>query len=299
MERINVVVTIDNKFTMLCGVTLISLLENCSKPTQVDVYVISGKGKLSDENKQKLVECVKPRGARIFFKDFVLSDFMEPNIKTYYSEAICYRIFAPRLLKGVKRFLYLDSDMFVVGDICDIFFRDFGNNYIAAVEDQGEKIKPGFKSHYKKVVGDNKYFNSGLLIVDCVKWRKLGAEKKMIDYINSGNLILLDQDALNKIFVGKVLFLEPKWDFFFNNLILNVWHFFDNPKGLGIIHYQSPYKPFSSPRITRYEFAYMKYLALSPWKHLIPQRLLIKLLHPFFCLYLFVKWGLLTKIKKK
>jgi len=287
MERINVVVTIDDKYSMLCGITLISLLDNCSKPELVDIYVVSDKGKLSKENKKKLIDCVKPRMGRIFFKEFVLADFLQYKVRAYQSEAIWYRIFVPRLLSNLKKYLYLDSDLLVVGDISEIYFSDLGKKWIGAVADQGEKINPNMVKHYKRVVGVNKYFNAGVVLINTKIWCKINAEKKMIALIKTGKMLLEDQDALNTIFVGKVFFFSPKWNFFFKNLIFDLWHFFDNPNGLGIIHYQSPYKPFSSPRITRYEFAYMHYLLNSPWKKIVAPRLLLKLLHPFFCIKLF------------
>ncbi|MFA5930744.1 MAG: glycosyltransferase family 8 protein [archaeon] len=298
MDRMNVVVGIDDKYTMPCGITLISLLENCSTPELVDIYVIHGKGKLSEENKSKLRESVKPKKANISFKEIISSEYLNFKPGAYYSEAICYRIFGPRIFPNLKRMLYLDSDLLVLGDICEIYSTKFGDKYIGAVKDQGTKLNPSMINHYTKIVGEKgTYFNSGVLLIDCIKWKKFGAEKKVIDYIVSGKACLPDQDALNNVFNGKVLYLPDKWNFFFKNLILNVWHFFDNPKGIGIIHFQSPYKPFKSPRITRYEFAYMKYLFISPWKGMVPLGLLSKLLHPFFCLYLFF-WVFFNNLKK-
>jgi len=297
MERMNVVVGIDDKYTMPCGITLISLLENCSRAKDIDIYVIHGKGKLSEENKSKLRESVESRKARIFFKEIIASDYLNFKPGAYYSEAICYRIFGPRIFPKLKRMLYIDSDLLVLGDITEIYFTNFGNKYIGAVKDQGTKISPKIINHYRKIVGDKgTYFNSGVLLIDCVKWKKFGTEKKLIDFIVSGRASLPDQDALNYVFNGKVFYLPDKWNFFFKNLIFNVWHFFDNPEGIGIIHFQSPYKPFKSYRITRYEFAYMKYLLLSPWKNMVYFGLLSKILHPFLCIYLFF-WLLAQRFK--
>jgi lipopolysaccharide biosynthesis glycosyltransferase len=297
MERMNVVVGIDDKYTMPCGITLISLLENCKTPQNVDVYVIQGKNKLAQANQKKLRQAVESRNGRIYFKEIIASDYLEFTPGAYYSEAICYRIFAPRIFPHLKRVLYLDSDVLVSGDINEIYFTPLGNKYIGAVKDQGEKIAPKMVNHYHKIVGKKgTYFNSGLLLIDCIKWKKFNTEKKVIDYIVKNKPSLPDQDALNYVFNGKVHYLPDKWDVFFKNLIFNVWHFFDNPKGTGMIHFQSPYKPFKSFRITRYEYAYMKYMLRSPWSDMVPMGLAVKLLHPFFCIYLFF-WVISQKIK--
>lgn len=286
MEKINIAVTIDNKYALLCGTMLISLLENCSTPHLVNIYVISGKGKLSDSNKEKLKQCVVPRKGKISFIDFLLPSSIKLGEKSYYSEAIYYKLFAPRILRKLKRFLFMDSDMLVLGDISEVYFSDFKTNSIAGVLDQGPLICPSMINHYREVIGSLPYFNVGLLIFDTKKWFASGAEKKIADLIISKRFSLYEQDAFNYVFKNKALILAPKWNTFFTNPTFFFYHCFDKPTERGILHFQSPYKPFSSPRLLRYEFEYLPYLKKSPWKNEVPARLAQKLLHPFFCIYL-------------
>ncbi len=289
-ESMNVVVAIDNKYAIQCGITLLSMLENTKTPEKVNVFLLTEKRKLSEENKKKLLQVVESRKAKMHFKEIDISKHLKVKITSYHSPAMCYRLLAPSMLRELDRFLYLDSDILVLGDISEIYFTDLSDKYIGAIKDQGEKIAPKIKEHYKRIVGKGTYFNSGILLVDCKKWRKINADKKAFAFIAEGKAPIFDQDALNHVFNEKVKFLPDKWNFFFRNIVFGVHHFFDKPKNIGIIHFQSPYKPFSSPRITRYEFEYLKYLIKSPWKWIVPQKLLLKLLHPFYCVYLFLKY---------
>lgn len=289
MEKINIVFGIDNKYTMPCGIAIISILENTNLKERFNFFILHNPKRLSKENKNLLKGICDDYKSKIYFISFDMKKLLNASAKNYYSEATYYRIFAPDLIKENK-LLYLDGDILVTDDISKLYYVNLENKVLGVVHDQGYKIDKRIEDYYDKIVGRKSYFNAGIILIDAKKFRKGNYEKKLVKYIQEKKPGLNDQDALNFVFKGKVKYVDDKWNFFFKNLIVNIHHFFDKPKEIGIIHFQSPYKPLMSPRITRYEFEYTKYFLKSPWKWSIFRRLLIKILHPFFCVYLFLKY---------
>ncbi len=61
---------------------------------------------------------------------------------------------------------------------------------------------------------NEKYFNSGMMLIDLVRWRAKSITQKVLDYINQNpeKLRFHDQDALNAILYNDWLHLHPQWN---------------------------------------------------------------------------------------
>lgn len=98
------------------------------------------------------------------------------------------------------RAIYLDSDTIVLDDIKRLWEQDLGGAAIGGIYDR-------YAGRKKRVaalgIADNhRYFGSGVLLIDCKKWREQGIVRKLID---SGKQFgkkfhFPDQDALNYVF---------------------------------------------------------------------------------------------------
>lgn len=132
------------------------------------------------------------------------------------------RIFAPRHLQNYTRLVYLDADIFCLRMDRFIWEVDIPHG-LAAVHDFGlnGKNSPGKgysdKTEWLESIGiyHQRYFNSGVLIIDPEKWERHDFLRLLEDFIAkySGTMTMFDQDFMNHIFQGNWDELSPRWNF--------------------------------------------------------------------------------------
>ena len=66
--------------------------------------------------------------------------------------------------------------------------------------------------------GNAPYFNSGVLWIDLKAWRQESIGEKLLAYLASiqSRSLFPDQDALNGLLTGRILPMEPRYNFFTN-----------------------------------------------------------------------------------
>lgn len=141
--------------------------------------------------------------------------------------AVAYtRILAPlELGNKYRRLLYLDSDIAAFGSVEPLFRLDMGEYPLAAVEGMMEEgtILSGFDMQsYKQGlgVGNNRMFNSGMLLIDVDNWCRIDHEQSLHHYVTEVQPKLKvrtglagDQEYLNRLLAGQWLLLSPLWNF--------------------------------------------------------------------------------------
>ncbi len=144
--------------------------------------------------------CARRKGAGDFFSSAV-----------YY-----YRAFIPRLFPQYEKAVYIDSDTILRGDIGELFDLDLKDKAMAAMVDPKVETIPEFRDYVNNAVGVpyNEYVNSGVLVMNLKKLRKMGYLKTMIELIErtDENLVAPDQDYLNVILKGNIKFLNSIWN---------------------------------------------------------------------------------------
>src|SRR5699024_1632037 len=83
-----------------------------------------------------------------------------------------FRLLLPELLPGVKRILYLDVDMLVLDNLVEIYRTDLGNNILGFVRDFPITNDKNYSSCLLLGKFGNRYFNSGMLLMDLVAMRE-------------------------------------------------------------------------------------------------------------------------------
>ena len=210
VSGIPVFLSSDDNYAPYVATTMASILKNTK--SYINFYVLSDN--MSSKNKQKIKNTNK------FFKNFSVR-FIDINkdlnrlldIKTtIHLTRVAYgRIFIPFLVKDAKKAIYLDDDMIIQGDIKDIYNTDLGDYAVGfvpfhyGIPDRiltGELIDKSGKFLSK----EHKYFNSGLMLFNCDKWREKVDTNKIIDIAinviskNRDIFSLNDQDTLNVYF---------------------------------------------------------------------------------------------------
>ncbi|WP_459175815.1 glycosyltransferase family 8 protein [Ewingella americana] len=154
-----------------------------------------------------------------------------------------FRIIAPNVLNDIDKLLYLDADIIVDGDITPLWGIDLKDYVLAAVREESVVAL----DKRLKMPDDYKYFNAGVILLNCKKIREEEKFVAVIDYLkeNRDEILYLDQDALNAVLYDQWFEVDEKWNYH-NTFILknkgikeNV--FLDNPT---IIHYTGPLKPW-------------------------------------------------------
>jgi lipopolysaccharide biosynthesis glycosyltransferase len=128
-----------------------------------------------------------------------------------------FRLIMPRVLKNLNRLIYLDADLLFNRDIKDLWDIDISGHSLAAVKDvifDNGIIMPKFVE--EGIVSKDRYFNSGVLLMNLDAIRKKGDLLDLsIEFLeNNPDSALPDQDALNYYFNDTALLLDKNWNVF-------------------------------------------------------------------------------------
>ena len=138
------------------------------------------------------------------------------RLRDYYSESIYYRMFIPSMFPELDRAVYIDCDTVLTSDISEMFFAPMGNSLLAAVVDETVTPIPAFRSYVKGWVGvdSDKYFNSGVLVMNLQQMRASGVERSFARLVALYNFetVAPDQDYLNFLCRDRVLYLDAGWN---------------------------------------------------------------------------------------
>ncbi len=153
--------------SMKCTVeSLRSIIKNSNKDYKYRVHI------LCSESNGEYVDTLLAMESESFDIEFndiseYLSDISKSiPIKDYNSKTACFRFLIADAWKSLDRAIYIDGDTAVAGDISELFFADIGENFAGACRENA--------------VGTNGYdfFNAGILVIDCKRFRKKKILKK-------------------------------------------------------------------------------------------------------------------------
>lgn len=207
-DAVAVVASSDQNYAMHLTVMFTSLIRNCSDPAQVYLYCIDGG--IADSTRKVMEDEVKKAGGKgIDFVTFDKSRFEHlPTIKHITASAY-YRIAIPEIFdESVKKVVYLDCDVIVLGDILELAATDISDYHVAAVEN--------LSGHTYKQLGipQDEYFNSGVLLLNLELWRRDDISNEVIRFKqeNPHRISTNDQCALNGILHTRWKHLPLRWN---------------------------------------------------------------------------------------
>lgn len=211
---------------------------------------------LSDNSKDALQSLAGKYNSEISFL-YPDRKLMESTFsgKTDWSMTACYRLVLNDLLPDwVDRILYLDGDLVVLQNIRTFYEMDFCDADMIAGRDlfcSGERLDDAISIHsnvFEKIIRDAAYFNSGVLLLNIEKMKRVytfNHYREIIDKLNC-YLPFPDQDILNYTHYGHVIFFDAtKYNF----------------QGMHAIPYNGGY---DSARIRR-EVSILHFIDRKPW----------------------------------
>lgn len=252
---------IDSKYVFPVGVCITSVLERNSN---IVFHIFTDK--ITEDDSIRLKNTMEKWGSKtyIYFVDTKkLCDLRQTeqwSIATYFR----FIIFA-FLSNKLNRILYLDADTMCLGNLSNMYHIDFGDTYIAAVDDIISP--PSEKTRRKSKLGvKGKLFNAGVLLVDLKKWNINNFTSKAFVLLRTCHekWEFLDQDVLNVLLDGHITYLPRKYNVFGESTFQ-----LDRNQTI-ILHFIGSEKPWKVYSICQYNYLYdeifLKIKEKSAWK---------------------------------
>ncbi|MDR2776508.1 MAG: glycosyltransferase family 8 protein [Puniceicoccales bacterium] len=218
IETIDIAFVFDDKFSDLFRVAAYSIAQNTK--ANLTIYVIDCG--ISEINREKVLQlkekCENILSIKIGMPERV--DVLE-NFPTEerFNSVVFYRLAIPKVFPELSRVIYLDCDIVAVGDISELWNEDLNDCPFGAVEEDGnfsdEKIRAD-KLAYLKFPEENRYYNSGVLLIDSQKFEESQIFERVIEQVKQTKIFFPcpEQDAMNICLRNdEHLSLHPKYNF--------------------------------------------------------------------------------------
>ncbi len=216
MNVIPIVFAFNHRVVMPAGVTFTSLLKSADPDTFYHIHIMHGEGELNEDNKNELSRL------KDHFKNFdikfinVGNEFDNVYVAKGIPKLTYYKIAVSERIPEYDKVILSDVDIIYTGDLWDVYnTTKFGtNNYIGAV-------KAAICTSYMTDIGCDMdtYINCGFMVYNLKGMR---SDKTLIDRqkeLCGKKWLYLDQDIVNIVFKGKIIFLPPKYNSTFSVFI--------------------------------------------------------------------------------
>ncbi len=257
-KEIPIFFAIDDKYAPYASCTITSIIENSSKEYNYKIYLLHDNCSKENISRISKLQC---EGFDIIFKEMKeglesITDRIENRLRCdYFTLTIYFRLFIADMFPEYDKGIYIDSDIVVPGDISELYNKELGDNFIGASTDNSIQGIPELTKYVEEAVGVKRreYINSGVLVMNLKKMRETEFSKKFLTLLNTYHFdsIAPDQDYLNAMCNGKILYLNEEWD----AMPTEGKEEIKNPK---LIHYNLFQKPWCYDNI-QYEDVFWKY----------------------------------------
>lgn len=251
----NIVFCTDNNYLMHLASAIESILAHHSSGT-VRFYIVVNNCTLWD---LEIFASVISTQLITFIEDTSLDErplFTNRHI----SKATYQRLFLDYLLpEKIDRFLYLDCDVVVTGNLNELYQLELEEFFIAAAPEYDARLL--FDKSRKPT-----YFNAGVMLVNRKLWRREGISEFLEHLVltERETLTFWDQDALNAVLMGKWLPISNKWNvtalYFRNKRMMRKNRTEDVYSDTRIVHFNASLKPWHYRLRHPYKSTYFKYL---------------------------------------
>jgi lipopolysaccharide biosynthesis glycosyltransferase len=206
-KKMHIAIAFDERyFAPFCA--LINSIFTTNECAPIELHIIATG--VSEESLAKVTRFVESKGCKIHFYSIDDPNINEFVVMSTWTKAVYYRLYFPLLVPPeVERILYIDTDTLVVGDLHTLFDVSLDGCPVAAVYDNYVKTQP-----LLGIEGPGEYFNSGVLLIDTVKWREMKISPRTMEYLRQypERIRYVDQCALNAVLFKQWKRLEVKFN---------------------------------------------------------------------------------------
>ena len=249
----------DDNYIPFLSVAIASLLENANKKNFYKIYVLTTQ--LKQENIDRIQKLKTPNSKIEFISLAKEMDKIQGmfHLRDYYSKESYYRIFIPNIFPEYSKVLYLDCDITVTGDISKLYNTEIHGYYVGAVVEEVMLTYDVFGDYVEKCDGlkRNKYFNSGVLLINCHRWRAKMIAERFVDLLHLYKFRLVqDEDYLNVLCKDNVKWISLGW----NKTGYKNPSF--NDSELNLLHWKINWRPWKYKDVD-YEDYFWKYAKMT------------------------------------
>ena len=262
-------VNVDKNYIQTLQVMLTSMYMN-NPGEDVELYL------LHSRLQEKELEPLEKQCGRLGYKFFPVkiedSWFSQAPVTKQYPREMYYRLLAPCFLpQKLHRILYLDPDILVINSLKPLWETDMKGRLFAAAAHTG-KTNLANNINQVRLGTTNKYFNSGVLLINLDQGRKEILPEEIFRYAgeHAKELLLPDQDILNAVFGSRTLELD---DYLWNYDARNYSTYLLRSGGVcdmdwvmgntGILHFCGKTKPWQAGYIHRFGILYKHYMQIN------------------------------------
>jgi lipopolysaccharide biosynthesis glycosyltransferase len=157
-----------------------------------------------------------------------------------------FRLLIPDLIQD-SRCLYLDSDIYCLCDLSDLFGFELSVMPLALVAEAPIEKSPDrvvFEMLGARAKGH--YFNAGVSIINCAIWRLENIKSKCFEFISNSQPTYWDQSALNYVLHERIAEIPIKYNRHTN--VRSNWPVFRPPQSShgNLLHFVDSPKPWSA-----------------------------------------------------
>lgn len=211
MNKIDVLYTTDKNYLTITLASILSLAMNSNFQQEENITIhLMTEG--LDQDDYRLTQEFKELCPNLKIIDYPLEEFDIAGYgipKWRNTQVANARLFFQDVLGNktseIDRLLYLDADTIIVGDLSPLQQKP---EPIYAVDDS---VSLG----HKKSLGVDRYFNSGVILLDVESWLREKYQERIKEFIRNNpvdHLLYPDQDILNIILKDKVTSLPRNYN---------------------------------------------------------------------------------------
>jgi lipopolysaccharide biosynthesis glycosyltransferase len=196
-KSLDILYQCDDAYSLLCGVSLESLLEN-NKDMNLFIHIMNDG--MTSANKKRVKEIAEKHKQSLEFIDAkpIVNELKALGVAPYRGESYApyFKIFAYRDVKTkTGKLLYIDCDILILNSVADLSSLELENHSLGMVED----FIGGWYKQVIKLPQTDTYYNAGLMLVDQENWKKNNFTEEILkSYQETGkNYWLADQDIIN------------------------------------------------------------------------------------------------------
>jgi lipopolysaccharide biosynthesis glycosyltransferase len=253
-------------------VTLLMLLDKAKNDWRYHIFILFNEIAESDKTKiQGLTE--KNELFKVSFHCINEYDFVTdlPSDSPHTSKVGRFKYLIGNF--DLEKALYIDTDILLRADVSELFQLNLDGFIIGAVPDINNRVF----NKLLKLPPQYNYFNSGVLLIDCVQWKRHNTTQRLFDVSvkREKDLAFVDQDTFN-IVCSETGYkkLALSWNFpaasqyFSHNIFVFIKKYWRSYSILEIIKsFQNPYfvhfigkpKPNDGNLKTAYSLEYLAY----------------------------------------
>jgi len=215
-KRYEVVFAADNRYAMPTTVAVRSLLEHLRDLNRWHITILDAG--ISRARRTLMQDSWREFGISIDFLRVPSKLLSGLHVRSDYITSAAYlRLLAPELIASSERLLYLDADVVVLRDLEPLFDIDLKGRCVGAVREwytPQVSDRNGVENWVELgLARDVPYFNSGLIMIDIIRWRQLQIGERAIQFVRLYAPKQMDQAALNAVLAGDWMELERWWNF--------------------------------------------------------------------------------------